>query len=353
MCRCVDLLSGEKIMPQNPELPPQDDTLLWDTWMSLYRVPAVTAALELDIFESLANMPADAGELAERLGLDERALKALLTMLAAMGYLRRHGGRCHLSPAARHYLLRGSPFYWGPVFRRLDSTLAPHKLLVEALQKTKESGIVRPADGWEQGRMEPELAWEVTAFMHSHSMAAAVGMTKIHDFSGINALLDVGGGSGCYAIALARAVPGLQCTIMELPEICELAREYIAEAGVADSVDVRAVDMFRQAWPKGYDALFFSNIFHDWNVGTCGDLARNAFEVLPAGGRVFLHEMLLDDGGATPQPAVAFSLLMALATKGQQFTFEELKQLLTRAGFEDVQCRNSYGYYSLVSAVKP
>ena len=27
--------------------------------------------------------------------------------------------------------------------------------------------------------------------------------------------------------------------------------------------------MFREPWPKGYGALFFSNVYHDWDFETC------------------------------------------------------------------------------------
>jgi acetylserotonin N-methyltransferase len=110
--------------------------------------------------------------------------------------------------------------------------------------------------------------------------------------------------------------------------------------------------MFRAAWPQGYDAHFFSNIFHDWSFETCLDLARSSHAALPPGGRILLHEMLLDDSGAAPLPAVIFSLLMAMGTKGQQFTFPQLRELLEQAGFRKVSCQMSYGYYSLVSAEK-
>jgi acetylserotonin N-methyltransferase len=62
--------------------------------------------------------------------------------------------------------------------------------------------------------------------------------------------------------------------------------------------------------------------------------------------------MLLGDNGTEPAPAVAFSLLMAMGTKGQQFTFAQLADILQAAGFINVRWQQSYGYYSLVRAEK-
>jgi acetylserotonin N-methyltransferase len=114
------------------------------------------------------------------------------------------------------------------------------------------------------------------------------------------------------------------------------------------------MNMFTQAWPQGHDAHFFSNIFHDWSDDTCRLLARKSFEALPSGGRILLHEMLMDDDGAGPWPVAAFSLLMLIGTKGRQYSLPELAEFLASAGFVDVEsARSSSGYYSLVNARKP
>ena len=111
--------------------------------------------------------------------------------------------------------------------------------------------------------------------------------------------------------------------------MCEVAKEYVAAAGLSERIDTRAVDMFRQEWPRGYDAVFFSNILHDWNFDTCAQLLAKAQAALPVGGHIFIHEALLDDSGIGPLDDRTFSLVMLLGTQGRQFTFAELKELLT------------------------
>ena len=135
--------------------------------------------------------------------------------------------------------------------------------------------------------------------------------------------------------------------------MCDVAQNYIDQGSVADRVDTVAVDMFREPWPEGYDAVFFSNVWHDWNFKTCSWLARRAYQSLPAGGRILLHEMLLDDDGAGPRTAASFSMLMLLATQGQQFTFSELRTLLENAGFGGIETKPTAGYYSITTGYKP
>jgi acetylserotonin N-methyltransferase len=188
--------------------------------------------------------------------------------------------------------------------------------------------------------------------MHSHSLLPAVSAARNYNFAGVGRILDVGGGSGCFMIAIAQAHPEIRCTILELPSMCAVAQRYIDAGRVSDRVDTRAVDMFRQQWPQGYDAVFFSNIWHDWNVRTCTWLAERTFEILPRGGRIMLHEMLVDDGGIGPATPAGFSMLMLLVTQGQQFSFGELKTLLEGVGFTGVEARPTSHYYTITTAYK-
>jgi acetylserotonin N-methyltransferase len=169
---------------------------------------------------------------------------------------------------------------------------------------------------------------------------------------GVSRLLDVGGGSGCFSIAIAQELQSVRCTVLELPAVCDVARGYIADGGVADRVDTMSIDMFRDAWPRGYDGMLFSNIFHDWNAATNRFLARRAYDALERGGRIFLHEQLLAEDGSGPVTTAAFSMLMLFGTHGRQYTFSELEQILSSAGFVDIDSRATYGYYSVVSGRK-
>ena len=339
------------------EMPTSDDRPIWELWLSMYWLPAVTAAIELDVFESLAQVPAAHAELAQRLELSERGLEILLPLLTALGFLVRNDGRYQLTDVARLYLLRASPYYWGGVLDRMGLSSPHHAAVRDALKRglpTSTTGrpADRPSDAWASGQVDLEMARVVARFMHSHSLPAALGMARNVNFKGVRRLLDVGAGSGCFCVALAQRHADLRCTIMELPAMCEVAREYVAAAGLSDRIDTCAVDMFRQDWPRGHDAIFFSNILHDWSFETCLSLLGKAHAALPRDGQVFLHEALLDDSGAGPLATTTFSLVMLLGTQGRQFTFAELKELLQRAGFGGVVATPSYGYYSVVRATR-
>lgn len=331
-----------------------DDRIVWDNWLSLFRFPVVSVADEVGTFAALSGRALDTDALATKLGLNARALGVHLGMLAALGFVERRDGRWRATAATRTWLHPDADGYAGPVLHRFSERQPLHQQLLETLhtgQKASEYGSV--TEEWERGEMPPDLARMITAFMNAHSRAASLAVGQQPVFAGVRSLLDVGGGSGIFSIALAKAWPGLEATVLEIDTICTEADGYIATAGVGDRVRTRALNMFTQPWPTGHDAHFFSNIFHDWSDDTCRLLARKSAAALPAGGRILLHEILLDDDGCGPLPATAFSLLMLIGTRGRQYSLPELRGFLEPAGFVDVEAmRTGGGYYSLVSARK-
>jgi len=345
------------------ETPAADDSRIWDVFLSGAYHGAVVAADDAGIFAALNDGPATIQELAGKLDLDERATGVLLRLLAAHGLVVFRNDSFDLTLDARLYLLKSSPFYWGPMLHVGVSSWHRDTLMAKLSQKgsadavgplgtPKISGDGRSIDDWASGSISLERARDVAMRMHSHSLPAAVGAAKHYDFTGIQKILDVGGGSGCFMIAMAQALPHLRCTIMELPAMCEVAKSYIDSGEVSERVDTIAVDMFRQPWPRGYDAVFFSNIWHDWNFRTCRWLAERTYEALPPGGRIMLHEMLLENTGNGQKTAAAFSMLMLLATQGQQFTSEELRSILEDAGFAGVETTSTHSYYSITTGYK-
>jgi acetylserotonin N-methyltransferase len=334
------------------ELPGVDDRAIWDLWLSQYRLPLVLAADEVGLFQFLRSGPAGIDEISAGLGLLRRSAEALTTGLAATGFLVQHQERFQLAPLARTYLLPESEFYWIPMLRGAGYGQSTVEVLLTALQTENLGHDDRISRRWERGEMTLEDAKGGNRRMHSHSFPTALGLARNGDFSGVRRLLDVAGGSGCYSIALAMRYPELRCTVADLPVVTADTPRYVERYHCQDRVDVHPFNMFEDPWPRTYDAILLCNILHDWDPRRREQLARSAFEALPSGGRIFIHEILLNDARDGPVPAALFSVMM-LGTRGKQLSTRELEDLLCGAGFGSVQVKPTYGYYSLVSASKP
>ena len=338
------------------DTPIVDNRPVLDSLFARWRFPCMSVGLALDLFEELHRAPASAETLAQRLGLNPRAMRAILPVLAAGELLTVRDGVFGLTVTARTYLLKASPFYFGPKLLTQARTSGEHDQLIQALKTPEghkgDTGLARPVDGWEAGDIAPDVARRVASYMQAECAGLAIGAARSGVFAGVKRMLDVGGGSGVLSIAIADQQPDTHCTVLDLPAMCAVAMEYIEAAGCAGRVETLPLDMFRQPWPRGHDGMVFSNIYHDWRIETCATLSRLAFEALEPGGRIFLHEMLYDEGHAGPLSPAGFSVQMLLGTQGQQFTFAELRELLETAGFTDIGVTHTFGYYSVVTGRK-
>ncbi len=137
-----------------------------------------------------------------------------------------------------------------------------------------------------------------------------------------------------------------------MPPVVKDTRTYIQKYGCDNRVDTFAFNMFDDTWPTGYDAILMTNILHDWEARHRAQLAASSFAALPPGGQLLIHEILLNDAQDGPTAGALFSVMM-LGTRGKHLSYAELDELLTGAGFVDVDVKPTYGYYSLVIGHKP
>jgi acetylserotonin N-methyltransferase len=330
--------------------PAVDDRTVWDVWLSMHHFPAMAAADEVGLFKALCGGRHSTADLAAQLGLDARALGVVLGLLGGLNLAERRDGLWQATLVTRTYLHPESQFTWHSMLRTFRERMPVYERIVAVLKASDNE--TRVADAWERGELGDDPARNIAAFMHAHSLPASIGVAQSGDFRGVRRLLDVGGGSGVFSVAIAQRWPGLRATVMDLRTMCTAAQPYIDQGGCTGVVDTVAVDMFREPWPTGYDALFFSNIYHDWDDRICTELSAKSFAVLPRGGRIYLHEMLMNDNGDGPATTASFSLLMLLGTRGRQYTLDELRGFLEGAGFRDVTSTPTCSYYSLVSAIK-
>jgi hypothetical protein len=338
-------------------LPPTiDDTMIWDTWLAQFRLPIMNVAIEAGVLRALCDNALNHEELAKELGLDARVVQMWLAALCADGFVEKRLGKWRATATARTWLHPEATGYWGGFLKSIDSHTVLNERLAHALRtgKRMEERAGGGAGGWEAGSMPQEVADGIASFMQAHSQGPALGTARMPAFGELKCLMDVGCGSGVYGIEIAKANPALKVVLMDLKEVAAAAQRYVDAADIGGRVTTAGVNMFEETWPSEPDGHLFCNVFHDWSFETNVQLAKNSFDALPSGGRIFLHEILIDDDYTGPWPAAAFSIMMVIGTLGQQFSLAEFKDILESAGFVDVQAeRTGGGYYSLVSARKP
>jgi len=304
---------------------------------------ALFAALEIGVFTELADDPLAPDDLADRTGLAARRLRTLLHALAGLGLLVRDGDRFGNAPAADRYLVRGRAEDFGDYFRlQVGRQIYPAMLNLDA----GLAGTRRASDTMSALLSAPGDARTFTTAQHVGSLAAArvladrVVPDRLSTGSpGAIRLLDVGGGSGAFSIALCRRFPTLRATILDFPAVVEVARAYRDEAAMQDRIELVGGDAVSTPWPSGQHVVLMSYLLSALGDEEPGSeveaVLAKAHDCLEPGGLLVVHDFMLDDAGPGPLAAALWFLqYLAYQPDATSFSAAELSGRLCRAGFD-------------------
>jgi predicted O-methyltransferase YrrM len=321
----------------------------------LYAVDMLAAAVVgLDFFSWLAERGgADLPTVCAGLQLHERPADVMLTLFTAMGLLKRKAGSLELTPEAREYLVKDSPWFLGPYYASLkDRPVTQDILVVLRTGKPSTWGSLKNEKAWAKAMEDDGFARQFTAAMDCRGVFLGQALARQLDLRDRTRLLDVAGGSGIYACTLVAHHPHLRAAVLEKTPVDQVARNAIAERGFAGRVDVVVGDMFADALPAGFDAHLFSNVLHDWDVPRVEALLAKSAAALPEDGLIIIHGAHLNREKTGPLPVAAYSALLMTVTEGKCYSVGELETYLGAAGFDGVQYIPTAGDRSAVTGRK-
>jgi predicted O-methyltransferase YrrM len=318
--------------------PTVDPTPIFEIFRGSYATELLTAAVaHFNLFNRLAQKPMTRAELATALGLAERPAVVLLTALQSFSLLHSDAnGRLHLTELAREHLLPGGPFDIGDYV----SLAANSPGVLEMVERLRTNRPASHASGvafiYREGvksAMENEAAARhFTLALAGRAKNVAPVLAERVDLADAQLLVDVGGGTGIYSIAFLQRNPGLRAVVLDRPEVLKVAQEMATAYGVADRVETRSADMFRDPLPRDADAVLLSNILHDWDVPECRTLIGRCAASLRKGGRLLIHDVFLSDALDGPLPIALYSAALFCLTEGRAYSAAEYRAWLVEAG---------------------
>lgn len=292
---------------------------------------ALFAALAVDLFSHLAGGPRTPVELSNDTGLAVHRLRTLLHALSAVGLIVAEGPTYSNAPACQRYLVRGAPGEFGDYFR-LQVAQQIYPALVHL-----DAGLAgnRAASGDIANLLsEPTDARTFTAGQHAGSQAAAGALADRTPLGDAGTLLDVGGGSGAFSIALCARNPGLASTVLDFPAVLDVASTYCTQAGLGARIDLLPGDAVHTRWPGDQDVVLLSYLLSALGDAEIDVVLDKAQASLAPDGLLIVHDFMLDDTG--PGPALAalwFLQYLAFRSDAVSFTADTLTGRLRDHGF--------------------
>lgn len=327
------------MIPDLTQVPITSPLSLYRYRDGLYAADLITTVLvEFDLFTWLDAHPSTLSEICAHFGFRPRPADVMLTLLVSRGYIERDAAVYRVTPTGREHLVAASPWCLAPYFAALrERPFVQDFARVLRTGQPASWGGAKDGQDWHVAMGDDAFARRFTAAMDCRGLYLGPALAGALDLSAHARLLDVGGGSGIYACAVAARHPHVRATVLDQAPVQRIASTLVAERGLADRIDVVAADFLVDPFPAAHDVHLFSNVLHDWDEPEVRHLLASSFAHLPPGGLLVIHDAFINADKTGPIPIAEYSVLLMHASQGKCYATSEYERMLYEAGFVD--CR--------------
>lgn len=312
---------------------------VWECALGFMDAQVLLTAEKMGVFDSLSGQGRSAADVAADTGIPEDSARRLLTALCALDLVEKaEDGRFVNSPEASEKLIPGKPGYIGNMFAHVRDDLYP--LWHHFEEALREGGAQwgRISDGAtprnEELYEDPERLRAFMEGMHTISYKAATQFAPhARELEEIEHIVDVGGASGAFLIALAEEFSGLRGTIFDLPPVQPIAEDYVARHELGDRIAFHAGDFWEEPLPENADAYSLGFILHDWDTSGGTHLLCKVADAIRPGGLLIIGEYLLNDEKTGPLHVARQDLNMLVAARGRERSAREYRAWIEAFGF--------------------
>ena len=301
---------------------------------------AVFTGLEVGLFDALAaagDAGLDLAAIQKKCKCSAPRMQTLVTALCSIKSLRRGAsGMYTLSPNSAKFLVTSSKAYYGDYLRYQMGRQFYHRM--GDLPDIMTTGKAPSYADWFS---DPETANTYTQAQHNGSMATARYLVKKKlSLEGAVDMLDVGGGSGAFSYVFTDSTPGLKSTVLELPEVCKTGEGIKAtmSADVQSRVNFVELDATSPDWPVNdgaYEIVLMSYISGSVPESIIGALYKNAYKALKPGGRLLVHDFMVNDSLDSPALGALWALQhVTVNADGLGLCPKEVGDRMIAAGFD-------------------
>ena len=314
----------------------------WDLAVAPVQADALAAALELGIFDVLAT-PHTPAQLADTLSLHAPHTALLLELLWSMQVLERDVAdsdagtqRYRCTASTLQYFCRASVAFCGDAWLYRLHALRHFATQLNTL--VCAGGKAAPYSAANGINWAAAAQQQIGQEQRAVTMRAALSvMQRIAPFAARNTplrLLDLGGGPGWVAIALAQAHAGVHGCVFDWPETVAVAAANIAHAQLSERLETQGGDLGSDDIGGDYDLIWCSSVLHF--VPDMAAALRKMHAALKPGGMLVCVQAEIAPAAEDAARVLPYYLPMRML--GRTVTRQgELAQLLRDAGWRQVE----------------
>jgi hypothetical protein len=179
----------------------------------------------------------------------------------------------------------------------------------------------------------PEAARYFNEAMTGFSGQEIDAIHRAFDFSGVQTLVDVGGGHGAMLCSTLRRNPGQNGILFDRLQVVGGAGPVIASFDVGGRCKVVEGDFFESV-PDGADGYILKHILHDWNDEQACAILRTIRRAISEKGRLFVIDPVIRPGNEPTFAKLLDIEMMVIYNDGRERTEAELAALCGASGFK-------------------
>jgi 2-polyprenyl-3-methyl-5-hydroxy-6-metoxy-1,4-benzoquinol methylase len=311
------------------------DELEYGVW----KATVLQAALELDLFTTIAEGHHTLKEIVAATECSERGMRILLDALCPLGLLTKSGGEYALTPTSEAFLVRGKPTYYGDFCLKAQLAWEVRGRVAEGVRRGRAVGGdfsgVDAQDLWAQNMATAILTWPQWA-EKAWEMWETLGVNK-ETKPGLH-ILDVACGRGVKSLVLAQADPDAHVTGLDFEKVLKATAKVAEAMGVTRQVTLRSGDILTAEFgTEEFDIVLFGSILYFFNPKQVVEILGRAHKALKPDGLLVMNSFIADEERCQAEMALvgAFQLFI-FAPESEVYTFSEYKGFLEEVGFTNV-----------------
>ncbi len=303
-------------------------------------------ACEIDLFSVIEDNNNTAKKISYELNTDERATDRLLASLCLIDLVYKKGDSYFNTEVSSQFLVKSSKDYLGDMkhFSQLWDTWGQLTDVIYKGSAISNKSIAEKSPDWIETYMDS---------LHSSYKHEAKEVLSYIKLDNVSTILDLGCGSGLFTIEFLRNKPNLNITAIDYNEVIVQTSKNLKEEGFEDRVTLLGGDILNMKIDDKYDLILVSFLLDEYSVWDNIKIITKCYRALNKGGRLVIHDNIINDTRLSPENSVLYSINMILNTeKGDTYTETDFWIMLRESGFHQIKRIDTEVGTSLVVAEK-
>ncbi len=289
----------------------------------------IVTAVRLKIFSVLADREMTSEAIASACGAVPDRLRRILDACVSLGLLHLEGGRYRNSHFSRVYFREGVRLYVGDFLKLVNDEAMQWFNLPDVVCGNEPTATPLPEDRFDHRTF-------IAAMHNIGCLGEAEALKDAVDLSGCRTMIDAGGGSGLYSIALCRRFPALHATIFDVKETLTVTQEIVADQVEKSRIALCEGDFLKDPLGENADVVLLSDVIYEDAAAKV--VLKNAWKSLAPGGMLIIRGYYADPEETRSLFGALFAVKQ-LADDPQRkiMTVSKLKKNVREAGFDIVK----------------